>query len=106
MKASILKRLEVIEAQYRDEPLIVLASTDSGEEIKMAMRECLEREDVHFKKVIGGSSLKDLEALLAAQREEAFRQLEDGEEAFQQIEDPEEAFFRQLEEREEDLENE
>ena len=78
MKANLLKRLEDLEAQYKQNPLIVLASTDSGEEIKITMRECLEREDTHFIKVIGGSSLEDLDLLLKATREEAFRQVEGG----------------------------
>lgn len=78
MKASLLKRLEEIERQYKQDPLIVLASTDSGEEIKITMRECLEREDTHFIKVIGGSSLEDLDLFLKAMREEAFRQVEGG----------------------------
>lgn len=88
MKGNIVKRLEEIEKLYRDDPLIVLAITDNGEEIKMPMRECLERDDVEFKKVIGGSSLKDLDALLQANREAAFKELDredelEGEEYFE-----------------------
>lgn len=88
MKESIVKRLEKIEELYRDDPLIVIAITDNGEEIKMPMRECLERDDVEFKKVIGGSSLKDLDALLQAHREAAFKELDredelEGEEYFE-----------------------
>lgn len=56
----------------------MLASTDSGEEIKITMRECLEREDTHFIKVIGGANLQDLDLFLKAMREEAFRQVEGG----------------------------
>ena len=78
MKASLLKRLEELEAQYKQDPLIVLASTDHGEEIIITLRECLEREDTHFIKVIGGSSLEDLDLLLKAKKEEAFRQVEEG----------------------------
>ena len=78
MKASLLKRLEDLEARYKQDPLIVLASTDSGEEIKITMRECLEREDTHFIKVIAGSSLQDLDLFLKAMKEEAFRQVEGG----------------------------
>lgn len=78
MKASLLKRLEDLEAQYKQDPLIVLASTDHGEEIKITMRECLEREDTHFIKVIGGASLEDLDLFLKAMKEEAFRQVEGG----------------------------
>lgn len=78
MKANLLKRLEELEAQYKQDPLIVLASTDSGEEVKITMRECLEREDTHFIKVIGGSSLEDLDLFLKAMREEAERQAQEG----------------------------
>lgn len=76
MKASILKRLEDIEAQYKQDPLIVLASTDSGEQIKISMRECLERKDTHFIKVIAGSSLEDLDALLKTIEAEAWAEVE------------------------------
>ncbi len=71
MKASLLKRLEGLEARYKQDPLIVLASMDSGEEVKITMRECLEREDAHFIKVIAGSSLEDLDLLSKAIKEEA-----------------------------------
>lgn len=78
MKASLLKRLEDLEARYNKDPLIVLASTDSGEEIKITMRECLEREDTHFIKVIAGANLEDLDLFLKAMREEAERQAQEG----------------------------
>lgn len=78
MKGSILKRLEDLEARYKQDPLIVLASTDSGEEIKITMRECLEREDTHFIKVIAGANLEDLDLFLKAMREEAERQAQEG----------------------------
>ena len=78
MKASIIKRLEDLEAQYKQDPLIVLASTDSGEEVKITMRECLEREDTHFIKVIAGANLEDLDLFLKAMREEAERQAQEG----------------------------
>ena len=78
MKANLLKRLEDLEAQYKQNPLIVLASTDSGEEVKITMRECLEREDTHFIKVIAGANLEDLDLFLKAMREEAERQAQEG----------------------------
>ena len=78
MKGSILKRLEDLEARYKQDPLIVLASTDSGEEVKITMRECLERKDTHFIKVIAGANLEDLDLFLKAMKEEAFRQVEGG----------------------------
>ena len=73
MKGSILKRLEEIEARYKQDPLIVLARLDSGEEVKMPMRELLEREDAQFIKVIAGSSLEDLDLFLKAIDEDARR---------------------------------
>ena len=79
MKGTILKRLEDLERLYKQDPLIVLARTDSGEEIKITMRECLEREDTQFMKVIAGSSLQDLDLLLKATHEEAERQAQEGE---------------------------
>ena len=78
MKASLLKRLEDLEARYKQDPLIVLASTDSGEEVKITMRECLEREDTHFINVIAGANLEDLDLFLKAMREEAERQAQEG----------------------------
>ena len=78
MKASLLKRLEDLEAQYKQDPLIVLARTDHGEEVKITMRECLEREDTHFIKVIAGANLEDLDLFLKAMREEAERQAQEG----------------------------
>lgn len=77
MKAGIIKRLEEVEAKYKQDPLIVLARLDSGEEVKMPMRELLEREDAQFIKVIAGSSLEDLELFLKAIDEEARRQCEE-----------------------------
>ena len=77
-KGNILQRLEDLEARYKQKPLIVLASTDSGEENRITMRECLEREDTHFIKVIAGANLEDLDLFLKAMREEAERQAQEG----------------------------
>lgn len=74
MKANLLKRLEDLERHYKQDPLIVLARTDHGEEVKITMRECLEREDTHFIKVIAGANLQDLDLFLKAMEEEARRQ--------------------------------
>ena len=74
MKAGLLKRLEDIERRYKQDPLIVLARTASGEEIKITMRECLERKDTSFIRVIAGSSLEDLDLFLKAIEQEAQRQ--------------------------------
>lgn len=68
---SILQRLTEIEAKYRRDPLVVLAELDSGEQIRMSMRECLDRADAHFVKVVGGSELKDLDELLRRIEEDA-----------------------------------
>lgn len=64
MKAGIIKRLEDLEALYKQDPLIVLARLDSGEEVKMPMRELLETPGAQFKKVIAGSSLEDMDLFL------------------------------------------
>lgn len=74
MKAGLLKRLEDIERRYKQDPLIVLARTASGEEIKITMRECLERKDTSFIRVIAGSSLEDLDLFLKVIEQEAQRQ--------------------------------
>lgn len=73
MIASLNKRLEEIEKANIKKPLIVLACTDSGEEIEIPMRECLDREDTHFIRVISGNSLEDLYAFLKHTRAEAER---------------------------------
>ncbi len=91
MKTSILNRLKVLEEQYKDDPLIVLAITETGEEVKMTMRECLENKNVSFKKVISGKSLKDIELLLKAQKEEAERAMLEGGGI---VETTEEEFFK------------
>ena len=75
MKSTILKRLEDLEARYKQDPLIVLAVTDSGDEVKITMRECLERKDAHFVKVAGGSNLQDLDLFLAAMKDKAAHEL-------------------------------
>lgn len=77
MKGNVLKRLGDIERRYKQNPLIVLASTDSGEEVKITMRECLERTDTHFIKVIAGSSLQDLDAYLKHIEEVARAEVEE-----------------------------
>lgn len=68
---SILQRLMQIEAKYRRDPLVVLAELDSGEQIRMSMRECLDRADAHFVKITKGSDLSDLDAFLRSLEKEA-----------------------------------
>lgn len=68
---SILQRLTEIEVKYRRDPLVVLAELDSGEQVHMSMRECLDRADAHFLRVAGGSDLSDLDAFLRSIEKEA-----------------------------------
>ena len=72
---DLLKRIEDLEEQYKDEPLIVLAIMPDGEKVAMPARECLEKK-LPYERVVAGSSLKDLDLLLQAIQEEAFRQAE------------------------------
>ena len=65
MKRDIIKRLEDLEAQYKEDPLIVLARLDTGEEVKMPMRELVTRSDADFIRVVSGNSLKDAELYLS-----------------------------------------
>lgn len=67
---GILKRLEELEAHYRQEPLLVVARTATGDTLTVTARECLERE-LEFIRVAAGSSLKDLDNLLQAMYEVA-----------------------------------
>jgi len=64
---SIVSRLKALELQYKTDPLIVLAHLDSGENVVVSMQECIER-NLSFAKVLKGSSLNDLDLLLAAFR--------------------------------------
>lgn len=75
---TLLKRLEELEERYKpDAPLVVLAELDSGDQVEMTMRECLERDDAHFVKCIGGRSLTDLDAFLEEVRRKAFEEVEE-----------------------------
>ncbi len=73
MRAGIINRLRAIEKQYNQEPMIVLAVSDTGERLTMTMRECLERPDTYFEKVVSGHNLDDLDLLLNDMKEEAQR---------------------------------
>ena len=64
MKGSIIKRLEALEGYLRKDPLIVLARTDSGEEVKLPLRDYLGRHYLDFIKVLAGSDLEDVRLLL------------------------------------------
>jgi hypothetical protein len=76
MNSDIIKRLEQIERIYKDDPLIVLARLDSGEEVELTMREMLEKNG-QFIRVISGSSTEDLKLFLNAVKEEAWLKLEE-----------------------------
>ena len=65
MKPGIVKRLEDLEAQYKEDPLIVLARLDTGEEVKMPMRELVTRSDADFVRVVSGGSIKDADMYLS-----------------------------------------
>lgn len=73
MRAGIINRLRAIEKQYNQEPMIVLAVTDTGERLIMTMRECIESPDTYFEKVVSGHNLDDLDLLLNDMKEEAQR---------------------------------
>ena len=68
---SILQRLTEIEAKYRRDPLVVLAELDGGGTAKMTMRECLQRTDARFLRIVGGSALDDLDKFLGSIAEDA-----------------------------------
>ena len=68
MKQNIVKRLEDLEAQYKEDPLIVLARLDTGEEVKMPMRELVTRSDADFVRVVSGGSIKDADMYLSTFR--------------------------------------
>ena len=75
-RMKMIRRLEEIESRHREDPLIVIAELSNGEQVKMTMAECLEREDCSFKKVVSGNSFKDLQALLDKNMEEAMKDME------------------------------
>ncbi len=77
MEKNILNRLSTIESRLVKEPLIVLAKTDRGDLIEIPMRECIERKDTHFCKVVRGSNLQDLDLWLEELRKSAFEETED-----------------------------
>lgn len=74
MISEIKNRLNKLELQYKDDPLIVLAQLKTGETVKITMRELLNTPGAQFIRVISGSSIKDLEMYLEAVRQEAFNE--------------------------------
>ena len=74
MRDAILKRLEAVESRCRKEHMIILAKDQTtGEEAEMTVSECLER-GAEFVRVIRAGDLAELDALLSAVMEEAWRQ--------------------------------
>lgn len=71
MADSILKRLEELEKRHIGNPLIVIATTDTGESVEVSARECVARPDLHFDRVVSGNDLHDLDLLLEEMRKAA-----------------------------------
>lgn len=75
MIASIIKRIKRLEDYYKQDPLMVLAEVDGKKDpVTITMCECIERKDTRFIKVVGGSSLEDLDLFLQAMKETARQQ--------------------------------
>jgi hypothetical protein len=72
---DILTRLELLEANKRQDPLILLCEDDNGNAARMTVTEML-NAGRGFVRVVGGSSLKDLDMLLAAFHERALQAAE------------------------------
>lgn len=68
IRDSILKRLEALERVRTPDPLIVEAMSSNGELIEISAKECCQRPDVYFVRVLDGESLNDLDLLLAEMR--------------------------------------
>ena len=69
MKSQIA-RLELLEARRRADPLIILTVDGFGNEKKSTVSEMLQN-DLGFVRVVGGSSLSDLDRLLVAFHDKA-----------------------------------
>lgn len=75
MKESIMNRVKALELLCYDDPLLVLARHEkTGEEKVLSVDQLLKHKEYTMLHVCGGSSLKDLDKLLASIREEAFKQ--------------------------------
>ena len=77
MKSQIA-RLELLEARRRADPLIFLTVDGFGNEKKSTVSEMLQN-DLGFVRVVGGSSLSDLDNLLSAYHEWAIQAVRGGE---------------------------
>ena len=74
---SILTRIELLEASRRSDPLLVLCEDSNGDTAKMTVSEML-NAGREFVRVVGGSSLKDLDTLLRAFHERALQATKGG----------------------------
>ena len=77
MKSQIA-RLELLEARRRADPLLVLCEDSNGDTAKMTVSEML-NAGRGFVRVVGGSSLSDLDNLLSAYHEWAIQAVRGGE---------------------------
>lgn len=74
---DITKRLEALESMHKQEPLIVLALLDNGQEIRLPMKDFLKRDDASFIRIVDGNDLEDLDLFFKAIDEEARRDVEE-----------------------------
>lgn len=77
MKSQIA-RLELLEARRRADPLLVLCEDSNGDTAKMTVAEMFDTGR-GFVRVVGGSSLSDLDNLLSAYHEWAIQAVRGGE---------------------------
>jgi hypothetical protein len=68
---NILTRLELLERGQRGDPLIILTDDNNGHVKKMTVAEMFCSGNYGFVRVVGGSSLSDLDRLLDAYRHKA-----------------------------------
>ena len=74
---SFLARLAALEASRRQDPLILLCEDDNGNAARMTVTEML-NAGRGFVRVVGGSSLKDLDRLLTAYHDQALHAADGG----------------------------
>lgn len=67
---SLLTRIELLETSRRSDPLLVLCKDSNGDTAKMTVSEMLNAGS-GFVRVVGGSSLSDLDRLLMAFHDKA-----------------------------------
>lgn len=74
---SLLTRIELLETSRRSDPLIILTVDGFGNEKKSTVSEMLQN-DLGFVRVVGGSSLSDLDRLLMAFHDKAIQATKGG----------------------------